>query len=89
MKAVAAFMAVWVRALVVGEKGWLSCAAVETFIEAGLVTEADVGEAHEAVWAVVFGSAECAWRNGREGRAAVQTIFDFRDQAGPATLIFD
>jgi hypothetical protein len=47
-------------------------------IEAGLVAEADVGQTHAAGWAVIFGTAEGVWRDGREGRAAVEAIFDFR-----------
>ena len=57
----------------------MGCAAVKAVIEAGLVAEADVRQAHAAigVGAMVFGTAEGVRRNGREGRAAVQTMFDF------------
>jgi hypothetical protein len=77
VEAIAAFVAVLARALLVGEQGWLCCAAVQAFVEAGFVAEAHVGEAHKTGWAVIFGSAECVWRDGRERAAAFQTIFDF------------
>jgi hypothetical protein len=58
METFAAFVAVWTRAFAAGQKGWLGCAAIEAFIEAGLVAEADVGETHAAGWAVVVGATE-------------------------------
>ena len=60
MKAFAAFVTVWTRTLSAGEKRGLGCAAVEAVIEAGLVTEADVRQAHAAIGigAVIFGTAE-------------------------------
>ena len=89
METFAAFVAVRARALSVRQQVWLGCAAVEAIIEAGLFAEANVGQAHAAGWAVVIGPTESIWRNRRQSGAAFQTLFDFRDQAGLALLIFD
>jgi hypothetical protein len=79
----AAFVAGQARTISARQKMWLSCVAVEAFIEAGLVAEADVGQTHAAGWAVVVRPTASLWRNGRESGAALQAvfgdwIFDFR-----------
>jgi hypothetical protein len=71
----AAFVTVGPRAFAAGQELGLSCAAVEAVIEAGLIAEADVGQAHTAVLAVVFGTTEGARSHRREGRAAIEAMF--------------
>jgi hypothetical protein len=75
VEAFAAFVAVGTGALAAGQEVWLGSAAVEAVIEAGLVTEADIGEAHAAGGTMVFGTTKGARRDGRERRAAVEAVF--------------
>jgi len=72
----AAFVAVGTRALAAGQEVWLGCAAVKAAIEAGLVTEADVGKTHAAGRTMVFGTTEGVRRNGWERSAAVEAVFE-------------
>jgi len=75
VEAFAAFVAVWAWAITTGQDGWLSCAAVEAVIEAGLRAEADVGQAHAAGWAVIVGTTTGVWWDWGKIGAAFQAVF--------------
>jgi hypothetical protein len=70
-----AFVARGTGAFAAGEKGWLGCAAIEAVIEAGLFTQADVGQTHAAGWAVIVGTTASVWWDRWQSDAAFQAMF--------------
>jgi hypothetical protein len=86
METFATFVAVWARALASGQEGRLGCAATEAVIEAGLVTEADVGRRmpQDGQWSSgrrrepggTGGSGEVQSRQCSEGRVEIFWIFE-------------